>query len=153
VAKLLFRLKIEGLEGLDLSSPTILMPNHVSLIDGVLLMLYLPERVTFVVNTGIAKRFAALLKLVRFIAVDPLNSYSVRQMVRVIQNGTPLVIFPEGRVTTTGGFMKVFPGVGYIAMKTRAALYPVAIDGAERSKFSYLCKKWKTRWFPLKTAS
>jgi acyl-[acyl-carrier-protein]-phospholipid O-acyltransferase/long-chain-fatty-acid--[acyl-carrier-protein] ligase len=146
--RLLFRLQIEGLHNLDFSRRLILMPNHVSLIDGLLLALYVPDGVTFVVNTEIGKRFALPLKLVPHILIDPLNPYSIRRMVRLVSSGTPLVIFPEGRVSTTGGFMKVYPGVAYIALKTEADLYPVAIDGTERSKFSYLNDKWKTRWFP-----
>ncbi|WP_248928816.1 AMP-binding protein [Paenibacillus hamazuiensis] len=146
--KIAFRPKMFGLERLDLSGPAVLMPNHVSLLDAFVLALYLPDEVTFVVNTEIAKRFKPLIRLRRHITVNPLNPYSVRQMVKVVQQGTPLLLFPEGRITTTGGLMKIYSGIGYIALKTGAALYPIAIGGLERSKLSYLRGKIRQVWFP-----
>jgi acyl-[acyl-carrier-protein]-phospholipid O-acyltransferase/long-chain-fatty-acid--[acyl-carrier-protein] ligase len=144
----LFHFRLTGLEKLDFSHKTILMPNHVSLLDAVLLAVYLPKEAAFVVNTKIAKRFALPLKLRKHITVDPLNPYSVRTMVRTVQSGVPLVLFPEGRITTTGGMMKIYTGIAYIALRTGARLVPLAINGAERSKFSYIGSKIKTVWFP-----
>ncbi|MEI7024759.1 AMP-binding protein [Paenibacillus sp. y28] len=144
----LFRLRVHGLEKLRFDQRTLLLPNHVSLLDAALLALYLPEEVTFVVNTDIARRFKLLVGLRKHVTVDPLNPYSVRQMVRTMNSGVPLVLFPEGRITVTGGLMKVYQGAGYIALKTGAALYPIIIDGAERSKLSYIQDKVKSRWFP-----
>ncbi|GAA4719942.1 AMP-binding protein [Brevibacillus fulvus] len=148
---LCFRLRIEGLRKLDFSRPHILIPNHVSLLDAVLLALYLPKNVTFVVNTEIAQRFSFVIRLCKHITVDPFNPYSVRQMIRVINKGESLVIFPEGRITTTGGLMKIYSGVAYLAMRTGVVLYPVILQGLERSKLSYLRGKIRTVWFPQVT--
>jgi acyl-[acyl-carrier-protein]-phospholipid O-acyltransferase / long-chain-fatty-acid--[acyl-carrier-protein] ligase len=146
LVRILFPTKVEGLEKLDLSKPTIIMPNHVSLIDAVLLGFVLPRQVTFVVNTQIAQKFSWLVQFRKHITVDPLNPYSVRQMVRGIQQGAPLVIFPEGRISVTGGLMKMYPGAAYIALKTGAQVIPVTIRGAERSKFIYIGRKVETHW-------
>jgi acyl-[acyl-carrier-protein]-phospholipid O-acyltransferase/long-chain-fatty-acid--[acyl-carrier-protein] ligase len=148
LCNILFKIRFTGLEKIDLTKPVIIMPNHLSLLDAVLLGLHLPAEVTFVVNTEIAKRFGLLIKLRKHIAVNPLNPYSVRQMVRTVQQGSPLLVFPEGRITTTGGLMKIYSGIAYIGLKTGAALYPVAINGLERSKLSYLQDKVRTKWFP-----
>lgn len=148
IFRLGFKLKISGLHKLSFQQPTILMPNHVSLMDAVLLAAYLPDEAAFVVNTRIAKRFRLVLKLRKHITVDPLNPYSVRTMVKTVQSGVPLVLFPEGRITTTSGLMKIYTGIAYIALKTGAALVPIAINGAERSKLSYIGRKIKTVWFP-----
>lgn len=143
-----FRPRVQGLEKLDFSKPSLITPNHVSLVDAVLLSFYLPKNATFVVNTDIAKRFSFFLRFCRHITVDPLNPYSIRQMLRVVKRGETLVIFPEGRITTTGGLMKMYSGVGYIALRTGVPVYPVIIQGAERSIFSYLKGKLRLRWFP-----
>ncbi|MEC0231615.1 AMP-binding protein [Paenibacillus alba] len=148
-----FRVKLQGLEQLDMTEKTVLIPNHVSLLDAVLLALVLPKEVAFVVNTKIAKRFAWLLLFRVHIAVDPLNPYSVRTMLKTVQNGTPLVVFPEGRITTTGGMMKVYGGIGYIALRSQARMLPIAINGLEHSKLSYLRGKLKQRWFPAVSIS
>lgn len=144
----LFRVQIRGLECVDFSNPAILMPNHVSLLDAVFLALFLPSHVTFVVNTQIAERFSFIMRFRNHVTIDPLNPYSIRQMIRVIQQGKTLVIFPEGRITTTGGFMKIYSGLGYMAMRTGVAVYPIILQGLERSKLSYLGEKIKTVWFP-----
>ncbi|NOU91873.1 AMP-binding protein [Paenibacillus sp. LMG 31456] len=148
VFRIFFKFRIAGLEKLDFSQPAILISNHVSLLDAALLAAYLPEEATFVVNTTIAKRLGPLLKLRKHITVDPLNPYSVRTMVKTVQSGVPLVLFPEGRITVTGGLMKIYSGIGYIAMKTNARIFPIAINGAERSKLSYIGHKIRTVWFP-----
>ncbi|WNR45916.1 AMP-binding protein [Paenibacillus roseipurpureus] len=144
----LFKVKVTGLEKLDLTGKSVLIPNHVSFIDAVLLAFILPKNVAFVVNTNMAKRFAWVLLLREHIPVDPTSPYAVRTMLRTIQNGTPLVIFPEGRISTTGGMMKLYGGIGYLALRSQARLIPVALHGLEHSKFSYLRGKIKQRWFP-----
>ncbi|GED30140.1 AMP-binding protein [Brevibacillus centrosporus] len=148
VLLLWFRPRVQGMHKIDLSQPSIIIPNHVSLMDAVLLSFCLPKGATFVVNTDIAKKFAFFLRFRKHIAVDPLNPYSIRHMLRVIHSGETLVIFPEGRITTTGGLMKIYSGVGYLALRTGATVYPVAINGLERSVFSYLKGKLRLLWFP-----
>ncbi|MBP1933831.1 AMP-binding protein [Ammoniphilus resinae] len=146
--RLFFRVKIQGLEKLDFSRPVILMPNHTSLLDAVFLALFLPSNVTFVVNTGIAQRFSWMMKFRKHIMINPHNPYSIRQMVRIVNQQQPLVIFPEGRITTTGGLMKIYNGIGYLALRTGASIYPVILNGLERSKLSYLGDKQRTHLFP-----
>ncbi|MGG1659002.1 AMP-binding protein [Brevibacillus sp. NRS-1366] len=148
ILMLWFRPRINGLHKLDLSQPSLIIPNHVSLMDAVLLSFCLPKGATFVVNTQIAKRFAFFLRFRKHIAIDPLNPYSIRHMLRIIRSGETLVIFPEGRITTTGSLMKIYSGVGYLALRTGATVYPVAIQGLERSVFSYLKGKLRLFWFP-----
>ncbi|WP_232697138.1 AMP-binding protein [Brevibacillus daliensis] len=148
ITNTVYQVEIEGLERLDFSKPVILAPNHVSLLDAVLLASNLPKEVCFVVNTDVAKKYASLMSQRKIITIDPFNSYSIRKILREVRNGVPLVLFPEGRVTTTGGLMKVYSGLGYIAYRTGASIYPISLVGPERSPFSYLKGKWKKRLFP-----
>ncbi|MGC5325759.1 AMP-binding protein [Brevibacillus sp. SYSU BS000544] len=150
---LLYRIQFKGIHTIDFSRPVLLTPNHVSLLDAVVLFLFLPHQVTFVANTEIAKKFSFFLKFRKHITVDPMNPYSMRHMIRAINNGESLVIFPEGRITRTGGLMKIYSGVGYIAMKTGVNVYPIIINGLERSTFSYLKGKMRLVWFPKVTVT
>ncbi|MGG1555668.1 AMP-binding protein [Paenibacillus ferrarius] len=143
-----FRVNVKGRERFRLAENMVLIPNHVSLLDGVLLSLVLPKEAVFVVNTGMAKRFDWLFPIRETISVDPANPYGVRSMLKTIRSGKPLVIFPEGRITTTGAMMKVYSGIGYMALRAKVTLVPVAINGLEYAKFSYLAGKVKQRWFP-----
>ncbi|MDR3540368.1 MAG: AMP-binding protein [Desulfosporosinus sp.] len=144
----LFKIKLENLDKLDFSEPTILMPNHTSLLDAIILALNLPDDVCFVVNTEIAKKYAFLVNMTKHITVGPLNPFSIRQIIKEVKSGKTLLIFPEGRITTTGGLMKIYGGAAHVALKSNAKIYPITIRGLERSKLSYLQDKVTTRIFP-----
>ena len=58
------------------------------------------------------------------------------------------MVFPEGRITKTGNLMKIYSGVGFIALKSGATLYPVAFSGLQYSKLSRIKDKVKTHWLP-----
>lgn len=146
--QLLFKTKVVGREELSFEGPSIVLPNHVSFLDAIFLYAYLPKGTCFVVNTEIAKQIHFVLRWVNHITVDPLNPYSLKKIISVVKAGTPVVLFPEGRITTTGNLMKVYSGVGLIALKTSATLYPVIFLGPERSKMSRIQDKVKSQWLP-----
>ncbi|WP_312518324.1 AMP-binding protein [Anaerospora sp.] len=145
--QVLFKTKVIGQARFQFSGPSIIMPNHVSFLDAIFLYAYLPREVCFVVNTTIAVKFAFLLKWVNHIAVDPLNPYSLKKIASIIKAGQPIVLFPEGRITTTGTLMKIYSGIGFIAIKTGALIQPVIFLGLERSLLSRL-SGIKREWFP-----
>lgn len=148
IFRLLFRMRIANIQSLSFQGPTIILPNHVSFLDAVFLYLYLPQDVYFVVNTTIAQRFAIFLEGRNCISVDPLNPYSLKRIIEVVRKNHPVVLFPEGRITTTGGLMKIYTGVGFIALKTGARIYPLIFLGPELSKVSRIKEKVRSRWFP-----
>lgn len=148
IFRILFKLRLVNLDKLQFTGPTVIIPNHISFLDGVFLYLFLPGEVVYVVNTHIARRFSFALKFCRHITIDPLNPYSLKQIVNVVKAGRPVVLFPEGRITTTGGLMKVYDGIGFIVQKTGATLFPLIFTGLERSKTSRLKGKVRTQWFP-----
>ncbi len=148
---ILFRTRLVGGGRLRFSGPTIVLPNHVSFLDAIFLYAYLPPETCFVINTVIAAKISPVLRFVSHVTVDPLNPYSLKKIVAVVHEGRPLVLFPEGRITTTGGLMKVYSGVGFVALKTGATLHPVIFLGPERSKLSRITGKVKSFWFPRVT--
>ncbi len=70
--------------------------------------------------------------------LEPTTPLAARTLVNAVKGGETIVIFPEGRITVTGGLMKVYDGAAMIADKADAWIVPVRIDGPERSPFSYL---------------
>lgn len=151
ILQLLFRARVVGNTELQFKGPTIVLPNHVSFLDAFLLYAYLPNDVCFVVNTAIAAKISFVLRWVNHITVDPLNPYSLKKIVGVVKAGKPVVLFPEGRITTTGNLMKIYSGVGFIALRTGASVYPVIFRGPELSKLSRIKEKVNSRWFPRVT--
>ena len=148
--RILFRLKIDHRERLVFDGPTIIMPNHVSFLDALLLYLMLPPSVWFVVNTEIAARpwVALALRFCNHVKIDNRNPYSLRTIINVVRDGNPVVLFPEGRISNTGGLMKMYTGAALIAWKTSARVYPVILRGPEYSVFSRITDKVIPRWLP-----
>jgi acyl-[acyl-carrier-protein]-phospholipid O-acyltransferase/long-chain-fatty-acid--[acyl-carrier-protein] ligase len=80
--------------------------------------------------------------------VDVTNPLSTKAMVRAVQDGRTLVIFPEGRITVTGALMKVFAGPAMVADKASAPIVPVRIEGAQFTPLSHMKGKARLRRFP-----
>ena len=148
--RILFRLKIDHRDRLVFDGPTVIMPNHVSFLDALLLYLMLPSSVWFVVNTEIASRplVALALRFCNHVKIDNRNPYSLRTIISVVREGNPVVLFPEGRISNTGGLMKMYTGAALIAWKTNAKVYPIILRGPEYSLFSRIKDKVKPRWLP-----
>ncbi len=146
----LFKVEVRGqLEELR-AERLLIIANHQSFLDGLLLGLFLPYNAVFVVHTTVAKRwsFRVMLSLVDYLAVDPGNPMAMKGVVKAIEAGRPVVIFPEGRITVTGSLMKVYEGPAFVAARTGATIVPVRLEGATRSYFSRTSGALKKQFFP-----
>jgi acyl-[acyl-carrier-protein]-phospholipid O-acyltransferase/long-chain-fatty-acid--[acyl-carrier-protein] ligase len=151
ILRALYGVKVEGLEHARAALPkAVIAANHASFLDGLLLGAFLPGDPIFAVDTMISKQWWAkpFLVFVNALPVDPTNPLSIRAMIRAVEAGSTCIIFPEGRITTTGSLMKVYEGPAVIAERTKAALLPVRIDGVEFTPFSRLAGKVRRRLFP-----
>lgn len=149
--RVLYRVEVQGLEHFNQAGDRVLViANHTSFLDAVLLGIFLPERITFAINTQIAQAWwiRPLLWIVDVFPMDPANPFAVKSMIKFVQQDRKAAIFPEGRITVTGSLMKVYPGPALIADKAGATILPVRIDGAQFSKFSRMRGKLRLRWFP-----
>jgi acyl-[acyl-carrier-protein]-phospholipid O-acyltransferase/long-chain-fatty-acid--[acyl-carrier-protein] ligase len=153
--KLLFRLRVEGsLAGLQ-SNRLLIIANHESFLDGLLLGVTLPMNPVFVVHTGVTKSplFRLVLSLVDYLSVDPTNPMAMKSIVKLLESGRPVVIFPEGRITPTGSLMKVYDGPAFVAAKTGAEILPVRLDGPSRSWFARTSGRYPKQFLPRITLS
>lgn len=149
--RLLYGVKVTGIEHYrEAGDRVLIVANHTSLLDGVLLYAWLPETPTFAINTRIASRksYRFFLKFVDLFIMDPTSPLSMKSMIRFIRGDKKAVIFPEGRITVTGTLMKIYEGPGLVADKADAAVLPVAIDGPQYSPFSYMRGHGHIRRFP-----
>jgi acyl-[acyl-carrier-protein]-phospholipid O-acyltransferase/long-chain-fatty-acid--[acyl-carrier-protein] ligase len=152
LVKLLFGARVENIEAYgDGTEPAVVIANHTSFLDAILLGCLLPGKPAFAINSHIAQAWWVKPAFLFFdlVPVDPASPFSVRKMVKIVRDeGRRLVIFPEGRLTVTGSLMKVYDGPAMIAAKADAPIIPVRIDGAQYSKFSRLAGKLPLKWFP-----
>ncbi len=150
LCRILFRVRVEGLTRDIESDRLLVVANHESFLDGLLLGLFLPIDPVFVVHTGVANDwfFRLLLSQVDYLAVDPTSPMAMKKVIRLLETGRPVVIFPEGRITTTGSLMKVYDGPAFVAAKTGAKVLPVRLDGPSRSYFSRVSGKHPRVFFP-----
>jgi acyl-[acyl-carrier-protein]-phospholipid O-acyltransferase/long-chain-fatty-acid--[acyl-carrier-protein] ligase len=156
LTRILFRVQLQGYEHYrsafdQLAGQRVLIiANHTSLLDGLLLALYFEGRLTFAVNTQIANMWWVrfFLSYVDFITLDTGRPFALRGLVHLLRQGKRVVIFPEGRITLTGTLMKVYPGAVLLADHADARILPVSIDGAQYSMLSRLEGSIRRRWFP-----
>jgi acyl-[acyl-carrier-protein]-phospholipid O-acyltransferase/long-chain-fatty-acid--[acyl-carrier-protein] ligase len=146
------RVEIQGLENLEKAGETpIFALNHVSFLDAPLAMMLSDKRPVFAVNSEIAKRWwlKPFLGTFNALPLDPTQPMAIRALIRSVESGRPLVIFPEGRITITGSLMQVFDGAAMVADKTGSMIVPIKIEGLEKSPFSRLnVLQIKKRLFP-----
>ncbi|HEY6620250.1 MAG TPA: bifunctional acyl-ACP--phospholipid O-acyltransferase/long-chain-fatty-acid--ACP ligase [Steroidobacteraceae bacterium] len=150
VTRLLFRVRVYGDTSKFLNERTLIVANHESFIDGLLLAVFLPVQATFVVHTTVARNplNAWMLRFIPHLLVDSTSPLAMKIICKLVETGMPVVIFPEGRLTVTGSLMKVYDGAAFIAAKTGATVVPTHIDGAGRSYFGRLAGIYPLKLFP-----
>lgn len=148
--RVLFRVRIEGSFDAFDAKRLLVIANHESFLDGPLLAAFLPIDPVYVVHSQIVANayFRFLLSLVDHVALEPANPLAIKGVLKLVESGRPVVIFPEGRITVTGNLMKVYDGPAFVATRTGATIVPVRLDGPARSYFSRLSGRYPLRLFP-----
>jgi acyl-[acyl-carrier-protein]-phospholipid O-acyltransferase/long-chain-fatty-acid--[acyl-carrier-protein] ligase len=146
------RLEVEGLENIKKAGKApIIALNHVSFLDGALALAITEEEPVFAVDYKIAQAWwvKPFLKMCKFLPLDPTKPMATRTLIKIVNEGNAIGIFPEGRITVTGTLMKVYDGAAMVADKTGSMVVPVRIDGLEKSYFSRLTSRHiRRRLFP-----
>jgi 1-acyl-sn-glycerol-3-phosphate acyltransferase len=137
--KLLFRLTgtwpdIEGLDYLP-AGPSVVVANHASYMDGILLATVLPSRYQFVIKREITS-IPGVHWYLRRIGAHFVDRFDVRKGAtdarRIIQtatNGGSLAIFPEGTFRLEPGLRRFQNGAFTIAVRNHLPLVPITISG------------------------
>jgi long-chain acyl-CoA synthetase len=145
MSKMFFSYKVRGLENLEnVKGPILLMPNHVSLLDGLLLMMSLPARVrrriSFAAGFDVLYgdyRWAAWLVELCFNAFpfprkegDHVTT-GLLNMGSMLDEGYNVVMFPEGQLSPTGQLIPLKRGAGLVAVEMGVPVVPVYMAGVD----------------------
>jgi len=149
ILRLLFRFSARHTEVLHGKGPMLLIPNHVSWLDWLFVGCVLDDDWRFVSSSKTAETSWLHRKIMvnrRTFPIDQSSPYAVRTMSEYLEKGGKLVLFAEGRISTTGSLMKIFEGTAFLIQRTRAKVVTCYLRGAVRQRFSRHTG-WK-RWFP-----
>lgn len=141
-AQLVFRLtgtwpRISGLNRLP-DAAAIVVANHASYLDGILLTAVLPHRYQFVIKremTEIPLMHFFLSRLgAHFVERDDPHrgGTDTRRIMQTAHNGESLAFFPEGTFTSEPGLGRFHSGAFAIATRSRMPLVPMTIIGTRR---------------------
>jgi acyl-[acyl-carrier-protein]-phospholipid O-acyltransferase / long-chain-fatty-acid--[acyl-carrier-protein] ligase len=149
--KRLYDIKLTGFEHYEAAGDrVVIVANHTSFLDVVLLYAFLPDDLLFAINRFTARIWwvRPFLYFAKVFELDPLNPLAIKTLIQEVKKPGKCVIFPEGRITTTGALMKLYEGPGLIADHAKANLLPIRLQGAQYTPFSRLRGKVQIRWFP-----
>ena len=146
------RLRINGLENYQAASErVVIVANHQSYLDAPLIAACLPDSPCFAIHTAQAAKwyFKPFLAVADTFPVNVQSPYAVKRMVQAVRDDSrKLMVFPEGRMTHTGGLMKIYEGAAMVADKAHARIVPISIEGLQYSRFSRMRGRLHQRWFP-----
>lgn len=131
-------LTVRGLDRIDTSKPYVYAVNHLSAMDIPVLYTGLPFPFRIIAKAELF-RYPVLgwhLRRSGQIAVDRSNARAsmrtLYQAVQSLQEGMPLVVFPEGGRSADGELQPFMSGAFYVAIKAQVPVVPMAVIGTYR---------------------
>src|SRR5881396_1127558 len=137
--RLLYAFRAYNESALDTPGPVLLLPNHTSWWDWLLIGVCVEDDWRFVTSRESAQTSWLHKRIMinrRTFPVDMSSPYSVKRMAEYLQKGGRLVLFPEGRLSMTGSLMKLFDGTGFLIHKTKPKVITAYLRGVEHLPFS-----------------
>ncbi|MEI8234425.1 MAG: AMP-binding protein [Verrucomicrobiota bacterium] len=139
LVRTVYRLHVRGIENLP-QGGCLLVPNHVSWVDAILLQAACPRAIRFLVYEPIYRN-PLLHPLFRLLGAIPISSRKAKDALRAasarIQAGEIVCIFPEGELSRTGMLLRLRRGYELIAHATECPVVPVWLDQLWGSIFSF----------------
>jgi 1-acyl-sn-glycerol-3-phosphate acyltransferase len=138
------RKRIFGRENLNLEKPAIIIANHSSFLD-IILMLMLNPRIIIMVKEWVYKSpfFGFAVRYAGYIYADSGNEENLDKIKQRIADGYSIMIFPEGSRSDDGSIQRFYKGAFYLADKLNLDIIPILIHGANEvsPKLEMMVKK------------
>lgn len=138
--------RVEGLAHVPTKGAFIVVSNHISALDPPVLEFALGRAIRWMGKREIFS-IPAVGGFLRLIGCFPVNRdafdrRAVMEALRVLKDGAPLGIFPEGHRSRSGALIRGRAGVGYFGARSGAPLLPVGVSGTSGAP---LGRFWRTR--------
>ena len=148
---ILYRKQVVGLENVPKDQGCVIVANHVSWLDGVLLLWMLPRNIRFVVDGGnfknpIFKFLASTFDTILMSASPKSIGRALKTGREGIEAGDMIGIFPEGTLTRTGQLQTFKPGYQKMLKGTDGCILPIYLEGMWGSIFSHSGGKLFFKW-------
>lgn len=137
IARVFFRLRVDGLEKLPKKGPFIICPNHQSYLDAPVLLSVFPLAIfRRLFSVGTSEIFGAgplrrLARALRLIPIDPdVNMVSAMKAGAYgLSQGRILILFPEGERSMDGDPKTFKKGAAILSAHLRVPIVPAALEG------------------------
>jgi 1-acyl-sn-glycerol-3-phosphate acyltransferase len=144
IASAMYRLRVVHRERLPLEGPAVLVANHVSFVDWLIVSSACPRPVRFVLHHGFAKipllgwffRDAKVIPIASGYESAETMRAAFDRIARDLEDGELVCIFPEGKITKTGELDTFRKGIEKIVARTPVPVIPMALCGLWGSFFS-----------------
>lgn len=134
IGVLFYRVRHYGVRRIPASGGVLVVANHQSHFDPPLVGMASPRRMNYLARESLFRfaPFRWLIQSLDAIAIDRegLGLNGIKESLRRLKRGEMVVIFPEGTRTPDGRIQPFRPGFTTLAVRSDAAILPVAIDGA-----------------------
>ena len=158
-SKTINSIRVHGVHRIPSEGGALLVPNHVSWLDGDLLLLISGRPIRMVVHAGnfrgaILKRLGDLWQVILLPNRPKALARTLRAARTLLEESHLVCIFPEGRITRTGKMQAFKREAMKIHEGTEVPLIPVYLDELWGSIFSFqggrFFWKWPRRWpYPI----
>lgn len=127
----------------------LLLPNHMSWVDALVLQAACPRPIRFLVDDQIYK-IRTINPLLRLFGALPVSSKRAKSAIQAaaeaLQKGELVCLFPEGEISRIGSLLKIRRGFEMIAAKGNAPVIPVWLDQLWGSIFSFADGRFFFKW-------
>lgn len=144
IVRILYRVKVFGLENVPKTGGYIICPNHTSNMDPVLLAITFERQIYFMAKAELFRN-SVLRKILKVLGAFPVergkgDSSAIDTAQKILEKGEQLGLFIEGTRSKTNEFLRPKTGCAMIAYKTNSAVIPVCITGANEHKLKIFRK-------------
>ena len=135
---LVYRPRVLGREHMPATGPVLLVSNHLSMLDTLVIPCFAPRRVQFLAKASLF-RGAIGGWFFRSIGAVPVTrdasagvGAALTAGTAILEGGGVFTVFPEGSRSRDGRLYRGKPGAAWLALETRATVVPVGLTGTHR---------------------